>query len=123
MGLIVLPVSMAQTLETKPAPVQTDTLQHESENLEQWKRDLLGQYAEIESLTANTIRPAYINLIESVRTRRSTWSEADWEHAKAVLKSLNDRKGALGTALSKAENNRITALQEDFNALQGQTEM
>ena len=116
-------ISHGQTLKPTPAPAQTDTLQHESEALDQWKRELLGQYAQTEVLTANTIRPAYINLVESARTKRSNWSAKDWEHAKAVLKSLDDRKGEIGTGLSKAESNRINALQEDFNQLQTETEM
>ncbi|WP_187262991.1 hypothetical protein [Pontibacter beigongshangensis] len=116
-------LSHGQTLKPTPAPVQTDTLQHESEALDQWKRELLGQYAQTESLTANTIRPAYINLVESARSKRSNWSAKDWEHAKAVLKLLDDRKREIGTALSRAENNRINALQEDFTQLQAEAEM
>ncbi|TXK26209.1 hypothetical protein FVR03_22015 [Pontibacter qinzhouensis] len=113
----------AQTMQGTPVPAPQDTLQHQSENIDQWKRDLLGQYAETERLTANTIRPAYIHLVETARTKRSNWNKTDWEHAKAVLKDLNDRKSALGSSISKAENNRISALQEDFSSLQSDVEM
>ncbi|WP_299701079.1 hypothetical protein [uncultured Pontibacter sp.] len=95
---------------------ERDRLSNRNERLDQWERDLLGQYANGASISAGNIQMAYSTFLENVRARHRTWEKDDWEMAELVLEELNQRKEAFDGMADEAEV-RIKAMQMEFAAL------
>ncbi len=84
----------------------------------QWQRELLGEYADIQSLTALNLRQAYITLLENVREKKSAWNDQDWNKAKAVINKLDARKNKLEKKLGLDDKAKIKLLQGELRALE-----
>jgi hypothetical protein len=81
--------------------------------------NLLGPTAgHVAALTPATIAGAYANLIRATRTRRPTWTDRDWDYARAVYKDLNDQLRKIRLDLPAREEVRVRARQAEFVALQ-----
>ncbi|GAA4390945.1 hypothetical protein [Hymenobacter koreensis] len=83
-----------------------------------FNQELLGTSAEVEQLTAQTIEPAYTQLLRNTRDKRRTWTQRDWDYATAVFRRLNDRYRAVRLDLPARNELRIKALQAEFTALE-----
>lgn len=80
---------------------------------------LLGPAAgHVAALTPATIAGAYANLIRETRTRRATWTDRDWDYARAVYKTLNDQLKLIRLDLPAREEVRVRARQAEFVTLQ-----
>ncbi|MEJ8802707.1 hypothetical protein [Pontibacter sp. H249] len=86
-------------------------------NLVEWQSSLLGSYSDLSTISNTNVREAYITFMENVRENQSTWSDADWEMAKMVLDSLNERKSQLTDVPTDTEI-KIKALQMEFTTLE-----
>ena len=86
--------------------------------LTEWEQKLLGSYADKTTITSANVRQVYIAFLESVRSQRSTWTDEDWEMAKMVMKSLNDRKEEVDEDLPTDDEVKIKALQMEFRTLE-----
>lgn len=86
-------------------------------NLVEWQSALLGQYADLSTITNTNVREAYITFMENVRNNKGTWSNQDWKMAKMVLESLNNRKSELSDVSTETEV-KIKALQLEFTTLE-----
>lgn len=82
------------------------------------QQELLGQSADLSTITAANIREAYITFMENVRTRKSEWTNEDWDMAKMVLQQLNDRKDEINTEIDTDTEVKIKALQMEFLTLE-----
>ncbi len=80
--------------------------------------ELLGQWADMDTLNAANIREAYITFMENVRAQKSEWADADWEMAKMVLERLNKRKDAISADIDTDSEVKIKALQMEFLTLE-----
>lgn len=89
---------------------------HESSMVE-WQSALLGQYADLSTITNTNVREAYITFMENVRKNKGTWSNQDWKMAKMVLESLNNRRKELNDVSTESEV-KIKALQLEFTTLE-----
>jgi len=89
-----------------------------SARLTEWEQKLLGSYADKSTITQANVRQVYITFLENVRSQRSSWTDEDWEMAKMVLKSLNDRKDEVDDGLPTDDEVKIKALQMEFRALE-----
>ena len=101
------------TVTAAPAAVAT-----QENMLQQWQKKLLGPYANIDTLTSGNIREAYITFMSSVREQHSSWSDKEWEQAKAVLDKLDYKKNTLEGQLGLADKAKIKALQAEFRTLE-----
>ncbi|GAA4353381.1 hypothetical protein GCM10023185_13960 [Hymenobacter saemangeumensis] len=80
---------------------------------------LMGPYSgQIDNLTPADLPAAYAQLVRSARAQRSTWSERDWDYARAVYKRLNDQVKQIRMDLPARDEVRIRARQAEFVALQ-----
>ncbi|SIR42677.1 hypothetical protein [Pontibacter lucknowensis] len=95
---------------------ERDKLAVDQAQLTKWERDLLGQYANGTSLSADNVEEAYKNFMSNVRARHKTWDQQDWNMAASVLDELNQRKEAFDELPDETEV-RIKALQMEFVAL------
>lgn len=86
--------------------------------LAEWEQKLLGTYADKSTITQGNVRQVYITFLENVRNQRDTWTDADWEMAKMVLDSLNDRKDEVDEGLPTDDEVKIKALQMEFRTLE-----
>lgn len=86
--------------------------------LAEWEQKLLGTYADKTTITRENVRQVYITFMENVRSLRSTWTDEDWEMAKMVMKSLNDRKDEVDEDLPTDDEVKIKALQMEFTTLE-----
>lgn len=87
-------------------------------NMAEWNSKLLGSYADMSTITSQNIREVYIQFLENVRNMRSTWTDEDWEMAKMVMTSLNEKKEAVDDDLSTEDEVKIKALQMEFHTLE-----
>ncbi len=86
--------------------------------LAEWEQKLLGTYADKSTIAQSNVRQVYITLLENVRNLHGTWTNEDWEMAKLVLKSLNDRKDEIDDDLPTDDEVKIRALQMEFRTLE-----
>jgi hypothetical protein len=92
---------------------ERDNMAGKQAQLGKWERDLLGQYANGTSMSANNVEEAYKNFMSNVRARHKTWDQDEWEMASLVLEELNQRKAAFDELPDEAEV-RIKAMQMEF---------
>lgn len=77
-------------------------------------RQLLGTYADVETLTPATIEPAYVQLLRQTRAQRKQWSQRDWDYATSIYKRLNERLKAIRLDVKGRDEIHIRALQAEF---------
>ncbi|WP_250431587.1 hypothetical protein [Pontibacter ruber] len=107
----------AQTATSKKAAVaQQDTT---SNSVTQWQQELLGQYANVNALTATNLRQAYITLLESARAKQNEWNDQEWKKVQAVMNKLDAKKNSLNKQLGADDKAKIKVLQGELRALEG----
>ena len=80
---------------------------------------LMGPYSgQLDNLTPLDLPNAYAQFIRAVREQRATWTERDWDYARAVYKRLNDQVKQIRMDLPAREEVRIRARQAEFVSLQ-----
>ena len=77
-------------------------------------QQLLGTYADVETLTPTTIEPAYVQLLRQTRAQRKQWSQRDWDYATSIYKRLNERLKAIRLDVKGRDEIHIRALQAEF---------
>ncbi len=82
------------------------------------QQELLGQYADINALTATNLRQAYITLLENVRSKHATWTDQDWAKAQAVVNKLDAKKNTLEKQLGVDDKGKIKLLQGELRTLE-----
>ena len=83
------------------------------------ENQLLGPYAgQINALTPDDLPNAYAQFVRETRTRRATWSDRDWDYARAVYQRLNDQLKQIRMDMPARDELPIRARQAEFVALQ-----
>lgn len=90
----------------------------EDETAQLWQKELLGTYADVNSLTAANLREAYITLLVNVREKKGSWSDQDWNKAKAVINKLDARKSSMEKELGTDDKAKIKLLQAELRTLE-----
>ncbi len=80
---------------------------------------LMGPYSgQLDNLTPTDLPNAYAQLIRTAREQRDTWTDRDWDYARAVYRRLNDQVKQIRMDIPAREELRIRARQAEFVALQ-----
>lgn len=80
---------------------------------------LMGPYSgQLDNLPPAELPGAYAQLVRTARTQKDTWSDRDWDYARAVYKRLNDQVKQIRMDLPARDEVRIRARQAEFVALQ-----
>ncbi|TPE43099.1 hypothetical protein [Pontibacter mangrovi] len=90
-----------------------------ADKVTQWQEQLLREYADIEELQANQLREAYLTFMGTVRTKRKSWSQNDWDYVDHVYGQLNQRRRQVEGQVSTADNLKIRTLQAEYLTLEG----
>ncbi|WP_139923995.1 DUF6565 domain-containing protein [Hymenobacter sp. DG01] len=85
---------------------------------DQAQRRLLGEDVNISRARPTELPDLYFRLIETMRTDRKNWTQADWSAASAVLSRLNARYEQVREQLPLEERLRIRSLQGEFRTLE-----
>ena len=80
---------------------------------------LLGPYnGQINALTPQDLPAAYGQLVRETRTQRATWTDRDWDYARAVYQRLNDQLKQVRMDMPARDELRVRARQAEFVSLQ-----
>ncbi len=84
----------------------------------EWQRRLLGRWADQASINESNVQEAYTTFMENVRALHDNWTDQDWEMAKMVLNTLNERRKTITGDVPTDTEVKIKALQMEFNTLE-----
>ncbi|MBO2010612.1 hypothetical protein [Hymenobacter negativus] len=80
---------------------------------------LMGPYSgQINALTPQDLPAAYGQLVRETRTQRTSWTDRDWDYARAVYQRLNDQLKQIRMDMPARDEVRVRARQAEFVALQ-----
>ena len=80
---------------------------------------LLGPYnGQINALTPQDLPAAYGQLVRETRAQRATWTDRDWDYARAVYQRLNDQLKQVRLDMPARDEVRVRARQAEFVSLQ-----
>ena len=80
---------------------------------------LLGPYSgQINSLTPQDLPAAYGQLVRETRAQRATWTDRDWDYARAIYQRLNDQVKQVRLDMPARDEVRVRARQAEFVSLQ-----
>ena len=80
---------------------------------------LMGPYSgQINALTPQDLPAAYGQLVRETRAQRATWTDRDWDYARAVYQRLNDQVKQVRMDMPARDEVRVRARQAGFVALQ-----
>ena len=80
---------------------------------------LLGPYSgQINALTPADLPNAYAQLVREARTQKDTWTDRDWDYARAVYQRLNDQLKQIRLDMPTRYELAIRARQAEFVAMQ-----
>lgn len=92
--------------------------QQSQARITEWQRKLLGQWADMSTITEANVREAYITYMENVRALKQNWTNTDWEMAKLIMQQLNERREQLTGDIDTDSQIKIKALQMEFRTLE-----
>ncbi|MER2996586.1 hypothetical protein [Pontibacter populi] len=96
----------------------TELTQQGNQGVPQLEKDLLGPYAEINKIAATDLREAYIMLLQSVRDRQDSFTDAEWNKVQAIMKKLDARRKVVSSELGNDDKAKIKLLQGELRALE-----
>ena len=80
---------------------------------------LMGPYSgQINALTPQDLPAAYGQLVRETRAQRATWTDRDWDYARAVYQRLNDQVKQVRMDMPARDEVRVRARQAEFISLQ-----
>lgn len=80
---------------------------------------LLGPYnGQVNALTPQDLPAAYGQLVRETRTQRTTWTDRDWDYARALYQRLNDQLKQVRMDMPARDEVRVRAHQAEFMSLQ-----
>lgn len=85
----------------------------------QWQNQLLDEYKNLNSIQPENIREAYLTFMGEVRTKRSNWTQDDWDYVDYVYSQLNQRRREIENKLRTSDKLKIRTLQAEYLALEG----
>lgn len=87
--------------------------------LDNLKNKLLREYSNLDKVTADNIREAYLTFMGTVRAQRRNWTQDDWDYVDYVYSQLNNRRGQVEGQIRTGDNIKIRALQAEYLTLEG----
>lgn len=89
------------------------------EQISSWEDQLLREYKNINAITPQNVREAYLTFMGSVRAKKSNYSQNDWDYVDHVYSKLNQRRRQIEGQMSTTDKLKIRALQAEYLALEG----
>jgi hypothetical protein len=86
--------------------------------LDRWRKDLLGNFSNLKTVTAANVRESYLTFMGAIRAKKDKWTQNDWDYVDAVYGELNDRKREIENQISTADALKIKTLQAEYLTLE-----
>lgn len=86
--------------------------------LVRWRKELLGDHQNLQTMTGTNARETYLMFIGVVRAKKSNWTLTDWDYVDHVYSELNNRKGQIESNIPMADRLKIKSLQAEYLALE-----
>lgn len=96
----------------------TTQTQQGNQGVPAMEKELLGPHADINKIPAANLRQAYILLLEGVREKGDTWTDAEWNKAQAIMKKLDARRKVVEKDLTTDDKAKIKLLHAELRALE-----
>lgn len=87
--------------------------------LAKWRKELLGERADLKTVTGANARETYLLFMGIVRAKKQHWTPTDWDYVDQVYGELNTRKREIESAIPTSDRVKIKALQSEYLALEG----
>lgn len=91
----------------------------QANEIQKWEDELLREYKEIENITSQNVREAYLTFMGTVRAKQRNFTQNDWDYVDHVYSQLNQRRRQIEGQMSTADKLKIRALQAEYLALEG----
>ncbi|MDX5442621.1 MAG: hypothetical protein LPJ89_02425 [Hymenobacteraceae bacterium] len=85
------------------------------EELKQWEKQLLGEFAPARKLKKQELQPAFQHFMEQARSKQNNWSPRDWDYIHAVYQQITNRKKKLD--LTTSEELKLATWQVEYNTI------
>lgn len=89
------------------------------QEITKWEDQLLREYKDMNTITPNNVREAYMTFMGSVRTKKGTYTQNDWDYVDHVYSKLNQRRRQIEGKMSTGDKLKVRALQAEYLALEG----
>lgn len=86
--------------------------------LKNWQKQLLGERANLNTVTGANARETYLLFMGIVRAKKSNWTLTDWDYVDHVYGQLNDRRAQIEDQIPAADRLKIKTLQTEYLALE-----
>lgn len=86
--------------------------------LKNWQKQLLGERANLNTVTGANARETYLLFMGIVRAKKSNWTLTDWDYVDHVYGQLNDRRAQIENQIPAADRLKIKTLQTEYLALE-----
>ncbi|MBD1395586.1 hypothetical protein H9Q13_00270 [Pontibacter sp. JH31] len=87
--------------------------------LRQWRELLLREFNEVEAISPQNVREAYLTFMGVVRAKRQNWTQSDWDYVDNVYGQLNQRRRQIEGQMSNSDKLKVRALQAEYLTLEG----
>jgi hypothetical protein len=87
--------------------------------LQVWQQQLLREFDNIDAITPQNIREAYLTFMGVVRAKRQNWTQNDWDYVDNVYGRLNQRRRQIEGQMANSDKLKIRALQAEYLSIEG----
>ncbi|WP_018478575.1 hypothetical protein [Pontibacter roseus] len=89
------------------------------QELQQWQEQLLREFEDVDSISPQNVREAYLTFMGVVRAKRQNWTQNDWDYVDHVYGLLNQRRRQIEGEMSNSDKLKVRALQAEYLSLEG----
>ncbi|MFT2009460.1 hypothetical protein ACMA1I_12350 [Pontibacter sp. 13R65] len=90
----------------------------DAQKLSQWQDQLLREFKDLNGITNQNMREAYLTFMGEVRAKRQNWNQDDWDYVDHVYGLLNQRMGQIDNQIATADKVKIKTLQAEYLSLE-----
>ncbi|MHC2990602.1 hypothetical protein OB13_02995 [Pontibacter sp. HJ8] len=91
----------------------------DAKEIAQWQEQLLREFNDIDTVTPQNIREAYLTFMGVVRAKRQNWTQNDWDYVDHVYGKLNQRRRQIEGQMSNSDKLKVRALQAEYLSIEG----
>ncbi len=90
----------------------------DAQKLSQWQEQLLREFQDLDKITDQNVREAYLTFMGEVRAKRQNWTQDDWDYVDHVYGLLNQRLRQIDNQVAAGDKVKIRTLQAEFLSLE-----
>lgn len=91
----------------------------DADELVKWQEQLLREFDDIDSISPQNVREAYLTFMGVVRAKRQNWTQSDWDYVDNIYGKLNQRRRQIEGQMSNSDKLKVRALQAEYLSIEG----